>query len=125
MKKIMIAVMLLLSLSIVLTNCESDTQLQKTAILYMQEHLFEDSTWSAGEWEIDELEKSMVELGAPEFKRGQHAVEVIVDLYGNKQSYVVWIQDNKVLYYEMTGNVTTGRIERIIYPELREKGWRE
>lgn len=125
MKKIMIAVMLLLSLSIVLTNCESDTQLQKTAILYMQEHLFEDGTWSAGEWEIDELEKSMVELGAPEFKRGQHAVEVIVDLYGNKQSYVVWIQDNKVLYYEMTGNVTTGRIERIIYPELREKGWRE
>lgn len=121
----MIAVMLLLGLSIVLTNCESDTQLQKTAITYMQEHLFEDGTWSAGEWEIDELEKSMVELGAPEFKHGQHAVEVIVDLYGNKQSYVVWIQDNKVLYYEMTGYVTTREIEQVIYPELRKKGWRE
>lgn len=125
MKKFTFAVMLLLGLSIVFSNCGNDAQLQKIAITYMQENLFEDGQWGAGEWSVDELEKSLVDLGAPDFKRGQHAVEVVVDLYGSNQSYVVWIQDNKVLYYDMTGNVTTGRIERIIYPELRQKGWRE
>ena len=125
MKKIMIAVMLLLGLSIVLTNCESDTQLQKTAITYMQEQLFEGGTWRVGDYSVEELEESLVSLGAPEFKRGQHAVEVVVNYLGSNQAYVVWIQDNKVLYYEMTGYVTTREIEQVIYPELRKKGWRE
>lgn len=126
MKKFTFAVMLLLSLSIVLTNCESEAQLQKIAITYMQEQpLFEGGQWYAGEWSVDELEKSLVEFGAPDFKRGQHAVEVVVNFLEMNQSYVVWIQDNKVLYYEMTGHVTPEKIELVIYPELRKKGWRE
>ena len=73
---------------------------------------------------MDELEDNLVELGAPKFKRGQHAVEVVVDLYGMEQSYIVWLQDKKVIHYEMTGNVNVGRLSRSIYPSLKDKGWR-
>lgn len=90
----------------------------------MEAHVHQDGDWEAGDIDMDDLEDMLVELGAPKFKRGQHAVEVIVDLYGMEQSYIVWLQDKKVMYYEMTGNVNAGRITRSIYPSLTSKGWR-
>lgn len=73
---------------------------------------------------MDEIEDALVDLGAPKFKSGQHAVELVVDLYGIKQSYIVWMQDNKVMHYEQTGSVNVGKISRSIYPSLTENGWR-
>ena len=124
MKKIMYAVMLLLGLSITFSSCGGGSQWQDEAVTYMQAHVFEDGDWYPGDSDMDEIEEILVELGAPEFKSGQHAVEVIVDLYGLDQSYIVWMQDKEVLYYEKTGNVNAGRITRVIYPNLIEKGWR-
>lgn len=124
MKKIMYAVMLLLSLSMMTVSCDEGSSIQDEAISYMEANVYEDGVWYPGDYDMDELEDDLVELGAPDFKSGQHAVELVVDLYGSEQSYIVWMQDKEVMYYEMTGKVNAGRISRVIYPDLIEKGWR-
>ena len=124
MKKLMYAVMLLLGLSIVTVSCDNGSAIQNEAISYMQAHVFENGEWYPGDYDMDEVEDILVELEAPKFKKGQHAVEVVVDLYGLKQSYIVWLQDKKVMHYEMKGNVNVGRLSRSIYPSLKDNGWR-
>ena len=124
MKRFMYAVMLLLGLSIMFSGCGGSNQWQEEAVTYMQARVFEDGDWYPADSDMDEVEEILVDLGAPEFKSGQHAVEVIVDLYGSEQSYIVWMQDKEVMYFEMTGKVNAGRISRVIYPDLIEKGWR-
>lgn len=106
------------------SSCGGETNLQNKAISYMQTNVFENGEWEAGDTDMDEIEDALVDLGAPKFKSGQHAVELVVDLYGIKQSYIVWMQDNKVMHYEQTGSVNVGKISRSIYPSLTEKGWR-
>lgn len=124
MKKIIIYAAAILLLILLFRSCGGESRLQNKAISYMEAHVHQDGDWEAGDIDMDDLEDMLVELGAPKFKRGQHAVEVIVDLYGMEQSYIVWLQDKKVMYYEMTGNVNAGRITRSIYPSLTSKGWR-
>lgn len=124
MKKIMYAAMLLLGLSITLVACDGNESVQNKAISYMKANVHSDGDWEAGDMDMDELEDILVELEAPKFKKGQHAMEVVVDLYGLKQSYIVWLQDNKVMHYEMKGNVNVGKLSRSIYPSLKDKGWR-
>lgn len=124
MKKLMYAVMLLLGLSMLTVSCDNESAIQNEAISYMQAHVFENGEWYPGDYDMDELEKGLVELGAPKFKSGQHAVELVVDLYGLEQSYIVWLQDKKVMHYEQNGSVNAGKISRSIYPSLKDKGWR-
>ena len=124
MKNLLFAVMLLLGLSMVTVSCDNGSAIQNEAISYMQAHVFENGEWYPGDYDMDELEDILIELGAPKFKSGQHAVELIVDLYGMKQSYIVWMQDKKVMHYEMKGNVNVGKLSRSIYPNLTDKGWR-
>lgn len=124
MKKILIYAAAILVLFLIFKSCGGESRLQSKAISYMQANVHSDGDWEAGDMDMDELEDNLVELGAPKFKRGQHAVEVVVDLYGMEQSYIVWLQDKKVIHYEMTGNVNVGRLSRSIYPSLKDKGWR-
>lgn len=124
MKKIMYAVMLLLSLSMMTVSCDEGSAIQDEAISYMEANVYEDGVWYPGDYDMDELEDDLVELGAPDFKSGQHAVELVVDLYGLEQSYIVWVQDHEVYHYEMTRNVTAGKIKNSIYPKMESKGWR-
>ena len=126
-KKAILAIVLLFGLSILTDGCvggNDEAQLQNKAISYMQANLFEDGVWSPGNVEMDQAEETLVDMGAPEFRKGQHALQLIVNLYGVKQSYLVWMQDGEVLYYEMSGLVTRGSLSRSIYPTLKEKGWR-
>ena len=114
----------IIGLFILFRGCVTESRWQKVAIKYMKENVFKDGTYVAG-YDMGDLEDDIEDMGAPKFKRGQHAVSIVVDLYGMKQEYVLWMQDKKVFHYEMAGSVTVGKIENYIYPKLYEQGWRK
>ena len=123
-KSLLTMIVCAIGLFILFKGCGTESKLQKIAIEYMKENVFKDGTYSAG-YDMDDLEDDIVEMGAPKFKNGQHAVSIVADLYGSKQEYVLWLQDNEVLHYEMAGNVTVGKLRDYIYPKLYENGWRK
>lgn len=109
---------------LLIRSCGSESRIERQAIKGMETQL--EGSWDvADDGDMDDVEEIIEEMGAPKFKRGQHAVGLVRDVYGVVQSYIVWVQDGEVLYYRMTGEVNVGRIENVIYPTLYENGWRK
>ena len=124
MNKNLIIVVSVILAFLFIRSCGSERRIERKAITGMKA-LLEGTWYVADDGDMDEVEDILKELGAPKFKRGQHAIGLVRDIYGVKQGYIVWVQDGEVLYYRMTGEVNAGRIEKVIYPNLYEKGWRK